>query len=162
MTLVSSATDEDELTLTIVAVFDADPDRVWELWENPRQLERWWGPPMFPATFVRHELVVGGQSRYFMTGPAGETSRGWWRMDLVDKPRRLEFANGLAGDDGEPLPGTPPMSGSASFEPVDGGTSMTVTTRFTDTEQMNTMLEMGMQEGMGLAIGQMDGLLLPV
>ena len=40
-----------ELTLTITAEFNAPVTRVWELWENPRLLERWWGPPTYPATF---------------------------------------------------------------------------------------------------------------
>ena len=31
--------------MTMVAEFDAAPERLWRLWENPRQLERWWGPP---------------------------------------------------------------------------------------------------------------------
>jgi uncharacterized protein YndB with AHSA1/START domain len=104
------------LTLTLVAEFDATPGDVWDVWEDPRKLERWWGPPTYPATFTRHDFVVGGESRYFMTGPAGETPRGWWRIDAIDKPRRLEFANGLAGDDGEPAPGVEPMSGYVSFE----------------------------------------------
>ena len=95
------------------------------MWEDPRKLERWWGPPTFPATFTRHDFVVGGESRYFMTGPAGEMPRGWWRFDAIDKPNRLEFANGLSGEDGEPAPGIEPMSGSVTFEATDGGTRMT-------------------------------------
>ncbi|HUY59127.1 MAG TPA: SRPBCC domain-containing protein [Solirubrobacteraceae bacterium] len=161
MTVISTTKDAATLTLTLVAQFDVSPDRVWEVWEDPRKLERWWGPPTFPATFTRHEFIVGGQSRYFMTGPAGEMPRGWWRIDAIDKPRRLEFANGLAGDDGEPLPGVEPMSGHVTFEAVDGGTRMTVVTRFADAEQMQTMLAMGMQEGMTQAIGQIDAVLAP-
>ncbi len=162
MTVISTTKDPDALTLTLVAQFDASPDRVWEVWEDPRKLERWWGPPKFPATFTRHELIVGGQSRYFMTGPAGETPRGWWRIDAIDKPRRLEFANGLAGDDGEPMPGVEPMSGYVTFVAANGGTTMTALTRFTDVEQMQTMLGMGMEEGMTQAIGQIDAVLSPV
>lgn len=71
MSVISTAKDSAALTLTLVAEFDADPDRVWDVWEDPRKLERWWGPPTFPATFTRHDFHVGGQSRYFMTGPAG-------------------------------------------------------------------------------------------
>ena len=48
--------DLDALTLTITAEFDAGAERVWEMWSDPRQLERWWGPPNFPATFVEHDL----------------------------------------------------------------------------------------------------------
>jgi uncharacterized protein YndB with AHSA1/START domain len=162
MTVISTTKDPDTLTLTLVAQFDASPDRVWEVWEDPRKLERWWGPPTFPATFTRHEFSVGGQSRYFMTGPAGETPRGWWRIDAIDKPHRLEFANGLAGPDGEPMPGVEPMSGHVTFEPTEGGTLMTAVTRFTDVEQMQTMLGMGMQEGMTQAMGQIDAVLAPV
>jgi uncharacterized protein YndB with AHSA1/START domain len=159
MTVVNSTKDADALTLTLVAEFDASPERVWDVWEDPRKLERWWGPPTYPATFTRHDFVVGGESRYFMTGPAGETPRGWWRIEAIDKPHRLEFANGLAGDDGEPSPGVEPMPGEVTFEAVDGRTRMTAVTRFVSVEQMETMLGMGMQEGMTQAVGQIDALL---
>jgi len=160
MTVIRSEKDPDNLTLTIVAEFDAAPDVVWDVWEDPRKLERWWGPPTFPATFTRHDFMVGGQSRYHMTGPNGETPRGWWRIDAIDKPRRIDFLNGLAGDDGEPLPELPPMSGSVTFQSTEGGTRMTAVTNFTDIEQMQAMLERGMQEGMTQAVGQIDELLL--
>ncbi len=160
MTVIRSEKDPDNLTLTIVAEFDAAPDVVWDVWEDPRKLERWWGPPTFPATFTRHEFIVGGQSRYHMTGPNGETPRGWWRIDAIDKPRRVDFLNGLAGDDGEPLPQLPAMRGSVTFESTESGSRMTVFTNFTDTEQMQAMLERGMQEGMTQAVGQIDELLL--
>jgi uncharacterized protein YndB with AHSA1/START domain len=161
MTVISTTKDPATLTLTLVADFDASPDRVWEVWADPRKLERWWGPPTYPATFTRHDFVVGGESRYFMTGPAGETPRGWWRIDAIEKPHRLEFANGLAGDDGEPVPGVDPMPSYVTFETVDGGTRMTAVTCFVSVEQMETMLGMGMQEGMTRAIGQIDALVAP-
>jgi uncharacterized protein YndB with AHSA1/START domain len=159
MTVISTTKDEANLTLVLVAQFEATPQRVWEVWENPRELEKWWGPPTYPATFARHDFVVGGQSRYFMTGPAGDRAHGWWRIDAMDKPNRLEFANGLAGDDGEPVSGVEPMAAYATFESHEGGTRMTVVSRFVDTEQMEKMLGMGMEEGMALALGQIDDLL---
>jgi uncharacterized protein YndB with AHSA1/START domain len=161
MTVIDSTKDADSLTLTLVAEFDADADRVWQVWEDPRKLERWWGPPTFPATFTQHDFVVGGESRYFMTGPNGETPRGWWRIDALERPQRIEFANGLAGDDGEPAPGVEPMAGYVTFEALDGRTRMTVLTRFVDAEQMQTILDMGMQEGITAAIGQIDAVLAP-
>ncbi len=162
MTVITTEKDVEALALTIVAEFDADRERVWEVWEDPRKLERWWGPPTFPATFTRHEFVVGGQSRYHMTGPQGEVPRGWWRIDALEKPSRIDFANGLAGDDGEPMPGGEPMPSYVTFEAIDAGTRMTVVTGFAGVEQMERMLAMGMQEGMSQAIGQIDALLHPV
>ncbi len=159
MTVISSSTNADELTMELVAEFDAPPERVWQVWEDPRKLERWWGPPTYPATFTRHEFEVGGQSRYYMTGPEGDRHFGWWRIDVLEGPRHIEFANGFAGDDGEPVPGLSPAGGIVEFERSGTGTRMLVRTKFLDVEQMERMLGMGMQEGMSLAIGQIDALL---
>ena len=159
MTVISSTTNAEQLTLDLVAEFDAAPDRVWDVWENPRKLERWWGPPGYPATFTRHEFEVGGQSRYYMTGPEGERHYGWWRIEALDGPRHLEFANGFAGEDGEPVPGLAPAGGIVELEPTDTGTRMLVRTKFVDVEQMERMLGMGMQEGMGMALAQIDDVL---
>jgi uncharacterized protein YndB with AHSA1/START domain len=60
------------------------------------------------------------------------------------------------------MPGVEPMSAHVTFEPADGGTRMTAITHFTDVEQMQMMLGMGMQEGMTQAIGQIDAVLSPV
>ena len=159
MTVFSTTKDPENLTLTLVAEFDATPEQVWRVWEDPRKLERWWGPPSWPATFTRHDFVVGGESRYHMTGPDGETHGGYWRMQAIDKPNRIDFANGLAGPDGEPMPEIPPMSGCVTLEAVKRRTKMTVVSRFVDLAEMEMMLGMGMAEGMTQAIGQIDGLL---
>jgi uncharacterized protein YndB with AHSA1/START domain len=162
MTVVSSIKDSDALTLTFVAEFDASVERVWQVWEDPRQLERWWGPPTCPATFARHEFVVGGQSRYYMTGPEGEKSRGWWKIVAIDAPRRLEFQNGFSGDDGEPIPGMEPIGGVVTLEDIDGGTRMTTVNVFSTAEQLEQVLSMGMEEGMRFAMGQIDSVLAKI
>jgi uncharacterized protein YndB with AHSA1/START domain len=159
MSVISTIKDPKALKLTVIAQFEANPEQVWAVWEDPRQLERWWGPPTYPATFTRHDFEVGGESRYYMTGPEGDTPHGWWRMFVIDEPRSLEFANGLAGDDGEPIPGVDPMGAHVTIEPYDGGTRMTTESKFLDVAQMEKMLAMGMAEGMTQAVSQIDDLL---
>lgn len=159
MTVISSTTNPDQLTLELVAEFDATPEQVWDVWEDPRKLERWWGPPGWPATFTRHEFEVGGQARYHMTGPDGTKHHGWWRINVIDDNRHLEFANGLAGADGEPVPDLAPADGIVELESTGAGTRMLVRTQFLDVEQMERMLGMGMQDGMTMALGQIDSLL---
>lgn len=159
MTVISTVKDPENLTLTLVAEFDAPADRVWDVWEDPRKLERWWGPPSWPATFTRHDFVVGGESRYHMTGPTGETHAGFWQMVAIDKPTRIDFINGLAGADGEPDPLMPAMSGYVTFEGIGDRTRMIAVTSFVDVAQMDMMLAMGMAEGMTMAVGQIDELL---
>jgi uncharacterized protein YndB with AHSA1/START domain len=161
MTVISTLADPRALNLTVVAEFAASPEEVWGVWENPRKLERWWGPPTYPATFTRHDFAVGGESRYYMSGPGGDRSCGYWRMVVIDEPKRLEFANGLAGDDGEPRPDIEPMGAYVDLEPIDGGTRMTVVSVFANEAHMKTFIDMGMEEGMNQAMSQIDELLEP-
>jgi uncharacterized protein YndB with AHSA1/START domain len=79
MTVTDVRKDPGSRTLTIEAEFDASPERIWELWADPRQLERWWGPPTYPATFETHDLRPGGHVTYYMIGPEGDQPRGFWR-----------------------------------------------------------------------------------
>jgi uncharacterized protein YndB with AHSA1/START domain len=159
MTIVSSSQDPEALTFTIVAELAAPPSRVWQVWSDPRQLERWWGPPTWPATFQEHDVVVGGSSRYYMTGPEGEKARGWWRFLALDEPRSLEFEDGFADEAGVPNAQMPTIHGRVELEETVAGTRMTVTSRFATVEQMEQLVQMGMVEGMTLAMGQLDELL---
>ena len=96
MTVIDVRRDLDALTLTVEARFDAPVERVWQVWADPRKLERWWGPPGYPATFTAHDLAPGGETAYFMTSPEGDRHHGWWRVESVDPPRGLTFADGFS------------------------------------------------------------------
>ena len=102
MSIVSVEKDVDALSFVLVAEFDAPIGRVWELWADPRKLERWWGPPGYPATVTEHDLTPGGTVAYSMTGPEGDRHRGWWRVRAVDPPTSLDFTDGFANEDGTP------------------------------------------------------------
>ncbi|CAN5313353.1 SRPBCC domain-containing protein [soil metagenome] len=160
MATIESTKNVEELTLTFVAEFSAPVARVWQVWEDPRQLERWWGPPTWPATFKQHDFAVDGRSSYYMTGPEGEKAWGWWRMTAIDRPNRLEFEDGFADENGDPDTTIPPAVAVVTLEAIDNGTRMTTVTQFVSEDQMNQMLSMGMQEGMTLAMGQIEDVLL--
>ena len=159
MTVISTSKDLEALTLTIVAELAAPPERVWQLWADPRKLERWWGPPTWPATFTRHEPVVGGEARYVMTGPDGEQAGGWWRFLAVDEPHALEVEDGFAGEDGEPDDSMPVSRMHARMEPIATGTRITILSTFATAEQMEQVVAMGAVEGMTQAMNQMDAIL---
>ena len=159
MTVISTQKNADTLSLTVVAEFDAGVERVWQVWEDPRQLERWWGPPTWPATFDRHEFVAGGKASYYMTGPDGEKSRGWWRFTAIEVPHRLEFDDGFADENGAPIPEMGTNHAVMRLEPIDNRTRMTMVSTFDSAESLEKVLAMGMEEGLREALGQIDGIL---
>lgn len=159
MSITSIDKDFNNLTLTLVAEFDAPTDRVWRLWSDPRKLERWWGPPSHPATVEEHDLTPGGDVTYFMTGPDGEKYRGWWRVRSVDPPKSLEFTDGFADHDGRPAANMPTTTVRMRLTEHEGGTRMELRSVFDSLEQMEQLMRMGVAEGLEQAVGQMDALL---
>ena len=159
MPVISTTQDPEALTLTLVCAFPQPPARVWQVWADPRQLERWWGPPEWPATFEELDLVTGGRASYVMTGPDGESSRGWWELLGVDEPTRLELEDGFSDDSGAPRRDLPTTRTEVVLEETSEGTLMTVTSHFASAEQMAQLVEMGMVEGITSAAGQIDALL---
>ncbi|MPQ98648.1 SRPBCC domain-containing protein [Modestobacter sp. I12A-02628] len=160
MTVNSVEKDLDSRTMTITAHFDAPVERVWQVWSDPRQLERWWGPPTYPASFTEHDLSPGGRAAYSMTGPEGDRHHGWWRFTAVDAPHRIELEDGFADDQGRPTDGLPSMTMLVTLtEQAGGGTTMAIRTTFPSSEAMEQMVAMGMDEGMRAAMGQIDDVL---
>ena len=45
MPIVDIRKDPEKLTMTVTAQFAAPVARVWAAYADPRQLERFWGPP---------------------------------------------------------------------------------------------------------------------
>ena len=159
MPIVDVQKDPKALTMTVTAQFAAPVERVWAAYADARQLERFWGPPEWPATFERHDFRVGGRSEYVMNGPNGEQSRGFWEFVSVDAPRMFEVTDGFLGPDGQQVTGMPTMRIRFMFEPHDGGTRMVTVTTFPSLEALDQLLAMGMEEGMQAAMAQIDGVL---
>jgi uncharacterized protein YndB with AHSA1/START domain len=159
MSVVSVEKDFDSLSLRLAAEFAAPIERVWQLWADPRQLERWWGPPSHPATVGKHDLAVGGEVTYVMTGPHGETSRGWWRVTAVDPPRSLEFTDGYANRDGTPNADTPTTAVQVRLTERDGRTRMDLRFVFESRSYMEQLERGGAFEVFPQSVGQMDAVL---
>ena len=160
MTVIAINKDPAARTLSLDAEFEASAERVWQLWADPRQLERWWGPPTYPATMDSHDLRPGGRVEYHMTGPEGDQPRGYWEVDEVEPPHRLVFRDGFANDDGTPNTEFPMTVATVTIEEVAAGkTRMTISSEFPSVEAMEQLAAMGMEEGLEQAVGQIDAIL---
>lgn len=156
MPVIDVIQDLDQFKLTIVAEFAASPERIWDLYADPRQLEKVWGPPSHPSTFVDHSMVVGSRTTYFMTGLEGEKYCGYWLITEVDKPRGFSFNDGFADENFIPNPNLPESKNEYRFEKVSAGTRATYTGTYASKEGLEMVLSMGVIEGATSAINQID------
>ena len=159
MPVTDIITDLDNRTLTILATFAAPVERVWELYADPRQLELVWGPPSHPATFVAHSLTVGSRTVSYMTGPDGERFAGWWRVTAVDEPLSFAFDDGFADADFNDVPDLPVSHNVYSFERDGDQTKARFVATYDSADDLQKVLDMGVEEGTRLALGQVDAYL---
>lgn len=151
--------DLEALTITITAQFAAPVERIWEIYADPRQLEKVWGPPGFPATVVDHDLSPGGLVTYYMTGPEGEKYYGYWKVLETAQPGYFRYLDGFADETFTPNPQLPASECTSTFTAADEGTLAVYVTSYDSLEALQTVLKMGVEEGARTSIDQIDGLI---
>jgi uncharacterized protein YndB with AHSA1/START domain len=149
--------DPVALTMTVTIDLDVPVERAWQLWADPRQFERWWGPPAFPMTVKEHDLVPGGNISFFMTGPDGEES-GLWEVVAVDPPTRLELKDAIVDDNGIPVD-EGPTGVVVTFTARAGGTTMATELNFPSLAAVEQAAQMGMADGMAITFAQIESVL---
>ena len=160
MPVMNVTKDAENLTMTVVAEFDAKLPRVWQLYADPRQLERWWTPAEYPLTITDHDLSVGGYVRAQVIAPGGEKAHAYWRITAVDAPRSMAWEDGFLNDRGEPDPTMPLTTMLLTLDDRAGdGTVMTLVITFPSTESMEMHETMDLEAQMVQVLGQAEALL---
>ncbi len=159
MPITDISSNPHTLTLTVIADYPVPLHRLWDAYADPRMIERFWGPEGWPATFTRHDMAVGGQSNYFMTGPDGTRAGGWFRFIAVEPMKRFEVEDGFGESVDSADAGMPTMHMVFTFEATATGSRQTTVTTFPSVEAMDQLVQMGMMDGMQSAMSQIDAVL---
>lgn len=160
MSVIDVTIDENNLTVTVIADFAHPVERVWQLYTDPRRLERVWGPPGAPATFTEWDLRQGGRALYYMTGTRDERYWGRWDILDIDPGHSFQVLDSFADEHGEPSTALPASRMSFVLEPAANGPRFTLTTTFETLDDFKKIAEeMEMTEGLTQAMGQADAVL---
>jgi uncharacterized protein YndB with AHSA1/START domain len=118
---MSTDTLIDDKVLRMERVIAATPERLFELWTDPEELAKWWGPEGFTTPTYSMDVRPGGRWHTTMRRPDGteHVVSGIYRA--IEPPKRLVFTWGWDDDAG--------MRGhetevTVTFEPAPGGTRM--------------------------------------
>jgi len=151
--------DPQNLTMTLTAEFDAAPERVWQLWEDPRQFERWWGAPDYPAKATALDLRSGGKVEFHLSGPDGDTPTNVWEVVEADPPHTLVLRDAIVDENDVPVD-EGPSGFTVRFERIEQGrTRMSIESKFPSAEALKVAIDMDMDKMLAWSIGQMEALL---
>ena len=65
-----------ETEIVINREFDAPRQLVWDVWTQPKHIEKWFGPKGFDTRVEKFDFKVGGRATYVMVGPDGKEYPG--------------------------------------------------------------------------------------
>lgn len=137
-TLKVTLPSDNEIVLT--RVFDAPRQLVYDAFNKPELLKRWFGPRGWSLSVCEVDFRVGGGFRFVLRGPGGQEMgmRGVYR-ELVPPERSVHIE--LFDD----FPGESQVT--AVFTEQDGKTTLTATVSYPSKEVRDIVLQSGMEHG---------------
>ena len=134
--------EREKLQFSMSRIFDAPRDQVWKACTDPGLIPRWWGPKKYTTVVDRMDVRVGGAWRYVQSDADGNRFAFNGVYKQVNAPERLSYTFEFE-----------PMAGHISTETVifeeqpGGKTRLTTRTTFDTLEDLEGMLQSGMEDG---------------
>lgn len=134
--------EREQLAFTMSRVFDAPRELVWKVCTDPELVSRWWGPRRYTTFVDKMEVKVGGVWRYIQKDVEGNEFAFNGVYKEVMPPDRLTYTFEF-----EPMAGHISTE-TMTFEELPGGkTKITTRTTFESLEDLEGMLQSGMESG---------------
>lgn len=146
-------------TVTVTREFNADLSSVWEAFTDRDILDQWWAPKPWKSKTKSMEFKEGGIRNYAMLGPEGEEHWAMFRYDKIQKPTYFAGLDGFTDAEGVLNPDMPSMQWEFNFRENGDRTTVEMLIKLGDLKQLETILEMGFQEGFTMALGNLDEVL---
>ena len=93
----------DTHDMVVTRRLDAPRERVWQAWSDPDQVMKWWGPQGFTSPMCRMDFREGGTTLVSMRSDQGWELVNSWAYRAIEPMERIEFVQGFADGDGNPL-----------------------------------------------------------
>jgi uncharacterized protein YndB with AHSA1/START domain len=137
----TTVTTPSELEIRVERIFDASREHVFSIWTDPNLIPEWWGD----GTVVEEMDVRAGGAYRFKT--AFGVVEGEYRE--VDPPARIvqTFQSHLQ---------------TLEFEDLGEQTKLTQTMRFETTEERDTTMQYGVEEGAKGGFARIDAVLAKI
>lgn len=139
--------------------FNAPLSLVWRAFTEAELLDQWWAPRPWKCETRSMQFEPGGKWVYDMVGPENE------RHGAVQVFKEIVFEQYFSGIDaftdenGEINESMPVASWKNSFYPTESGTLVVVVANYPDAATLETVINMGMAQGVSMAHDNLEEIL---
>ncbi len=146
---------KDTRSLVFSRIYDAPASLVFDAWTDANHLARWYGPEGFTTTTHEMSVEVGGVWRDTLIAPDGSAFHNEAIYTVVDRPRRLCFAN----TGGDPVHQHLTGDYTADFIEKDGRTHLTLQVQFKTLRALEVAQNLGAERGGHETLERLAGVL---
>ena len=152
--------DLEEKSILVSRTFSAPLEKVWRAYTESEILEQWWAPKPWKAETKTMQFSVGGHWLYAMLGP--ENEKHWGRMDYTAITPHLSFEikDSFCDHEGNVNSSLPVATGTIVFTPTASGTLVEFKMFYSNEKEIETMIEMGFEQGITACLEQLETLFL--
>lgn len=101
---MSDQTASKEDAVVIERVFEAGIELIWQMWTDPEEFKKWYGPTGFTVPVAEMDLSVGGKRLVCMASPDGKMKM-WTTGEYthIIPHERLVYTESPADENGNPV-----------------------------------------------------------
>lgn len=151
--------DKENNKLRVEREFDAELSLVWKAWTTPEILEQWWAPKPWKTESKHMDFREGGHWLYCMVGPEGERHYGKAEYTEIVNYQYYKGYDSFCDENGVVNNQLPSATWHNTFTDLDSKTLVVIETTYPSLEQLETVLNMGMKEGLAMALENLDDVL---
>lgn len=151
--------DEANNQLIAERSLEAPKSKVWQYYTNADLLDKWWGPEPYRAVTHNLEFREGGKWQYVMKGPEGDAHYCVLNYKTIDPENSFTAFDMFANEDWSVNEGMPTQNWEVTFIEEGDRTNLKVVITVEKTEDLETLMKMGMKEGFDQGLSQLEGLL---
>lgn len=152
--------DRKENTITIRREFLAERQLVWDAYTKTELLEQWFAPKPLTTKTKSMDFREGGYWLYAMVEPNG--TEYWGRMDYLNiQPIDSYTAlDGFCDQNGTLNTQLPRANWEVTFTDLDDNAMVQTIVTYNSLADLETVIQMGMEEGLTSTLERLDSLLL--
>ncbi|MCP3026474.1 SRPBCC domain-containing protein [Halobacillus sp. A5] len=144
----------DGRVLEVERVFEAPRDLVFNMFSESKHVESWWGPKGWSTTNKKFEFKPGGTWHYCMRCVDeqqgdfyGYESWGMGVFQNISTPETIVYTDSFADEEGNIAESMPESLVTLQFIDMGKETKLITRSQFETLENLETVMEMGVLEG---------------